>query len=412
MSEIVLNKAFKECNENRCRYKLVMGGAGSGKSTNVAMDYIAKLSNPMNYGANLLVVRASEHSHAQSTFAELDKAITALGVRDIWEVRTSNLTMRNKYTDSVIYFRGCNDQRALERLKSITCKSGKLCWVWIEEATELRQTDVDIIDDRLRGELPENLYYQITMTFNPVSATHWIKSVFWDSTDQNIYRCHTTYLDNKFIDPQYAERMERRKLTDPQGYKIYALGEWGVTEGLVFENWTIGNYSDKEFENLSIGTDFGFNHAHATLLLGERDGDIYVLRECVCHNMTKTEILRELSRYRIPKRIPMYCDSAEPASIKEFRAGGYLALPVEKEKNSVKAQIDWLKDRRIFIDGRCVNLLKEIGQYRWIMDTVTGEYTDSPVTINDDCIAALRYGIEPWRKNKGLKSIPKGALSL
>lgn len=231
MSEIVLNKAFKECNENRCRYKLVMGGAGSGKSTNVAMDYIAKLSNPMNYGANLLVVRASEHSHAQSTFAELDKAITALGVRDIWEVRTSNLTMRNKYTDSVIYFRGCNDQRALERLKSITCKSGKLCWVWIEEATELRQTDVDIIDDRLRGELPENLYYQITMTFNPVSATHWIKSVFWDSTDPNIYRCHTTYLDNKFIDPQYAERMERRKLTDPQGYKIYALGEWGVTEG-------------------------------------------------------------------------------------------------------------------------------------------------------------------------------------
>lgn len=108
----------------------------------------------------------------------------------------------------------------------------------------------------------------------------------------------------------------------------------------------------------------------------------------------------------------MYCDSAEPASIKEFRAGGYLALPVEKEKNSVKAQIDWLKDRRLFIDGRCVNLLKEIGQYRWIMDTVTGEYTDSPVTINDDCIAALRYGIEPWRKNKGLKSIQKGALGL
>ena len=412
MSNVVLNKAFKNCNESRCRYKVVMGGAGSGKSVNVATDYIAKLSNPMYYGANLLVVRSCEQSHSQSTFAELSKAINALGVADFWEVKPSSLTMRNKYTESVIYFRGCNDQRAIERLKSITTKQGKLCWVWVEEATELRQSDLEIIDDRLRGELPPNLYYQITMTFNPVSATHWIKSQFWDSDDPNIFKCHTTYLDNKFIDAQYAARMERRKLTDPQGYKIYALGEWGVTDGLIFQNWQIGTYKEKDFEHFSIGTDFGFNHAHATLHLAERDGDIYVLRECVCHNKTKTEILADLNRFKIPKRVPMWCDSAEPASIKEFRQGGYLAMPVEKEPNTVLAQINWLKDRRIFIDGRCVNLIKEIQQYRWQQDRVSGQYLDTPVTVNDDCIAALRYGIEQWRKNKGLKTMKKGELSL
>lgn len=412
MSDVVLNKVFRECNENKSRYKVVMGGAGSGKSVNVAMDFIAKLSNPMYYGANLLVVRGCEQSHGQSTFAELNKAVNALGVQDLWEIKTGNLKMQNKYTGSVIYFRGCNDQRALERLKSITTKQGKLCWVWIEEATELRQSDLEIIDDRLRGELPPNLYYQITMTFNPVSATHWIKSAFWDSQDPNIFKCHTTYLDNKFIDKQYAERMERRKLTDPQGYKIYALGEWGVTDGLIFQNWETGTYKDKDFDNLSIGTDFGFNHAHATLLLGERDGNIYVLRECVCRGKTKSEIIGNLSKSKIPKKVPMYCDSAEPASIKEFRNGGYLAMPVEKEPNSVKAQIDWLKDRKIFVDGRCVNFLKEIQQYRWQQDRVSGEYIDTPITINDDCIAALRYGIEPWRKNRGLKTMTKGELSL
>ena len=43
---------------------------------------------------------------------------------------------------------------------------------------------------------------------------------------------------------------------------------------------------------------------------------------------------------------------------------------------------------------------------------MSGQYLDTPVTVNDDCIAALRYGIEPWRKNKGLKTMKKGDLSL
>lgn len=412
MSNIVLNKAFKLSNECKSRYKVIMGGAGSGKSYNTAMDFIIKLSDPMYYGANLLVVRSFEQSHRQSTFIELSRAISDLGLSDIWEIKSSSLTMRNKYTDGVIYFRGCSDQKAIERLKSITVKSGKLCWVWIEEATELRQSDVEIIDDRLRGGLPPNLYYQITMTFNPVSATHWIKSVFWDSQDANVFRCHTTYLDNRFIDKEYAARMERRKLTDPQGYRIYALGEWGITEGLIFQNWQAGTYDPNTFESLTLGTDFGFNHAHATLLLGFIDGDVYILRECVCRGMTKGEIVRELNRCSIPKRIPMYCDSAEPASIKEFRDSGYRAMPVSKEKNSVKAQIDWLKDRRIFIDGRCVNTIKEIGQYRYQQDTLTGQYTDEPITINDDCMAALRYGIEPLRKITRVKTMGKESLGI
>lgn len=408
----VFNKAFKDCNESKARYKIVMGGAGSGKSTNTAMDYILKLSSEKYRGANLLVVRSCEQSHSQSTFVELSRAIEQLGLKSVWEIKSSTLIMRNKQTDSVIYFRGCSDQKAIERLKSIQVKKGKLCWVWIEEATELRQNDIEIIDDRLRGVLPPNLYYQITMTFNPVSAQHWIKKVFWDSTDHDIFKCHTTYLDNKFIDEAYARRMERRKETDPQGYKIYALGEWGVTEGLIFKNFTVGTYNMNDFDKICIGTDFGFNHLHATLILGFKDEDIYILKECVCREMTKAEILRRMDKMKIPKNKPMYCDSAEPASIKEFRQAGYLAMPVVKEPNSVHAQLDWLKQRHIYVDGSCVNTLKELGQYRYVQDKITGEYTDEPITVGDDCMAALRYGVEQWRKNKGLKTLPKGVLNI
>lgn len=71
-----------------------------------------------------------------------------------------------------IIFRGVNDDKQREKLKSITFKRGKLTDVWIEEATELMQSDFEIIDDRLRGKLPPGQFYQIKMTFNPVSATH------------------------------------------------------------------------------------------------------------------------------------------------------------------------------------------------------------------------------------------------
>lgn len=409
---VVFNKAFKECNESRARYKVVMGGAGSGKSTNVAMDYILKLSDPAYTGSNLLVVRSCEQSHGQSTFVELSRAIEQFGLQKMWDIKPSILLMRNKNTGSVIYFRGCNDQKAIERLKSIQVKKGKLCWVWIEEATELRQNDLEIIDDRLRGVLPANLYYQITMTFNPVSATHWIKKVYWDSSDPNIFKCHTTYKDNKFIDPQYAIRMERRKETDPQGYKVYALGEWGVTEGLILRNYEVGSYDPAAFDRICLGTDFGFNHLHATLMLAYKDDNVYILRECVCKEMTKGEILKKLAQKKMPKNKPMYCDSAEPASIKEFRNSGYMAMPVSKEQNSVHGQINWLKQRKIFIDGSCVNTLKEIQQYRYVQDKVTGEYTDEPITVGDDCMAALRYGIEQWRKNKTIQTLSKGVLSL
>ena len=73
MAKIVvpLNSCFKEFNQTKCRYRIAMGSAGSGKSVNIATDYILKLSDIRYQGANLLVVRQTEGSHKNSTFAEL-----------------------------------------------------------------------------------------------------------------------------------------------------------------------------------------------------------------------------------------------------------------------------------------------------------------------------------------------------
>jgi phage terminase large subunit len=402
------NKIFREANESRARYRVLLGSAGSGKSVNVATDYILKLSSPEYSGCSLLVVRGVEVSHLNSTFAELLGAIERLELGGIWESRLNPLSIRNKTNGNQIIFRGCSDQRAIERLKSVTVPTGKITMVWMEEATELRREDFDIIDDRLRGQLPGDRYYQITLSFNPVSAAHWIKSQLWDYDSPDIFKSKSTYLDNRYIDDAYKARMLRRKELDPEGYAVYGLGEWGEVGGLVFPNVTVGDYRRLEFEDYTLGTDFGFNHSHATLLVGWRDGNPYVINEVVVTEKTTGEIIRLCEKAEIPKNVLMFCDSAEPDRIKEFKAAGFKAYPVRKEKNSVSNQIAWLKNRHIYVDGRCQNTQKELQTYKWRKDPTSGEYLDEPVKIGDDAVKALIYGCEPVRKAVRLKTMSKG----
>ena len=249
------------------------------------------------------------------------------------------------------------------------------------------------------------------MTFNPVNKNHWIKKHFFDYTDEDTLTHHSTYLTNNFIDDAYKRRMERRKQVDPEGYQIYGLGEWGEIGGLILHNWEIQDISQdlNDYDDFAIGQDFGFNHANAILLLGIKDDNIYILDEVYVHEKETSEIIPLAVAKGFPMNRTMWCDSAEPDRIKMWKTAGFRAKPVEKEKNSVKGQIDWLKGivskdktvkRMIYVHPHCVNTIKELQQWKWKKDEKSGEYLDEPVPIMDDAMAALRYGIEGWRKVK------------
>lgn len=398
------NPSFKEVDRSDKRYIVMKGSAGSGKSVDTAQNYILRLMQ--DKGRNLLCVRKSDITNRDSTYAELTGALFRMFGDDYkryWNVNLSPLSLECKINGNMIIFRGVNDEKQREKLKSITFKRGKLTDVWIEEATEITQSDFEIIDDRLRGKLPDGQFYQIRMTFNPVNKNHWIKKKFFDIPDLNVLTHHSTYINNRFIDEAYKQRMERRKIVDPDGYRIYGLGEWGETAGLIFNNWEVSDISQNidDYDAVAIGQDFGFNHANAILLLGFKDDNIYVLREIYCFGKDTSEIIPLADS--IPKDKIMWCDSAEPDRIKMWKNAGFKSKAVSKEKNSVKAQIDWLKGRKIYIHPSCVNLQKELSQWKWKKDERSGEYLDEPVPFFDDAIAALRYGIEGWRKPNGIK---------
>lgn len=390
-----------------------MGSAGSGKSVNIAQDYILKLSDPLYRGANLMVVRATETSNKDSTFSELCGAIDRAGLGGIWKMRTQPMNLECTRTGSMVIFRGCNDTRALERIKSVTVKKGKLCWIWAEEATELKSSDFEILDDRLRGVLPPDLYYQLTLSFNPINAQHWIKLNLWDVDSPNIFKHHSTYLLNKFIDEAYKERMQRRAIIDPEGYKVYGLGEWGDTGGNILRNYLLQEVpKDLDYyDSVVMAQDFGFNHANCLGLVGYKDGVMHVIKECYKYEKYTTELIEYADDMEFPKDVVMYCDSAEPDRIKEWRNAGYRAVAVVKDKGCIQAQIDYLKQRQILIDPTCPNTFKEAQQWRWKKDS-QGNHLDEPLEVNDDAMAMLRYATEPYRRNRRMRTLSKMALGV
>lgn len=408
------NPCFREVDKSRKRYIVMKGSAGSGKSMDTAQHYLLRLMKEK--GRNLVCIRKSDITNRDSTYAELTGAAYRMFGEQAdryWSIKQSPLQLTCRHNGNQIIFRGVNDEKQREKLKSITFQRGKLTDVWIEEATEITQADFEIIDDRLRGELPPGQFYQIRMTFNPVNRNHWIKKVFFDTPDPNVLTHHSTYLDNRFIDAAYHARMARRKEVDPEGYQIYGLGEWGEIGGLILHNWAVEDISQNlnDYDDIAIGQDFGFNHANAILLLGIKDDNIYILQEIYVFEKETAEIIPLAIKAGIPANRTMWCDSAEPDRIKAWKTAGFRARGVTKEHTTEKkyqaAQIDWLKGvvskdrvihRMIYVHPSCTNTIKELQQWKWKKDDRTGEYLDEPVPFQDDAMAALRYGTEGWRK--------------
>lgn len=410
---IKANRVFKAPDQSQKRYIVMKGSAGSGKSVDTAQHYILRLmSDP---GRNLLCVRKSDVTNRDSTFAELQGAIFRMfgeRYKKYWYINSSDMRLECIANHNQIFFRGVNDEKQREKLKSIAVKRGKLTDVWIEEATELTQSDFEIIDDRLRGELPEGQFYQIRLTFNPVSSSHWIKKHFFDRADPDVFTHHSTYKDNRFIDDAYYRRMERRKEVDPDGYRIYGLGEWGEVGGLILTNYVIEEFdtSPERFDYMVNSQDFGYNHADCIGEVGFKDGELYLCREIYEFEKDTGELIDLANKKGFNKALTMWCDSAEPDRIKMWRKAGYRAKGVKKEPNSVKAQIDYLKLHKIHIHPSCVNTIKDIQQWKWKKNDKTNEYLDEPVNFFDDAMAMLRYSIEEERKPKARLNILTGGI--
>lgn len=214
ISKKVFNDKYLPYLDNEDRYLLFYGGGSSGKSYFIVERYVKKL---LSQKMNLLVVRQTGNTNRDSTFALFKQVISQWGVSSLFDI--TDLRIRCQNGNEVI-FRGLDDT---EKIKSTTFENGELTDIWVEEATECFEEDINQLKVRLRGGKSKK---QMVLSFNPVNINHWIKRHFIDSKLATV--CHSTYKDNKFLTKDDIEALESFKDTDPYYYNVYCLGLWGV----------------------------------------------------------------------------------------------------------------------------------------------------------------------------------------
>ena len=245
ISARVFNKPYIKLLDNTKRYLILYGGAGSGKSVFVAQRFIYKILKSKM--CNILVVRNTGKSNRDSTYALLKQMIIKWKLSAYFKLNESDLRIKCLLNNNEVIFAGLDD---VEKLKSITFAKGELTDVWIEEASEIQESDFNQLDVRLRGKGTQK---QITISFNPIDINHWLKKRFFDRHDDNVEIMHSTYLDNDFLDDDYKKLLESYKDTDPYYYDVYCLGKWGVLGKSVFDSRKLSERLDRIPKPLKTG---------------------------------------------------------------------------------------------------------------------------------------------------------------
>ena len=389
--------AFWRC---RSRYRVVKGGKASKKSTTTALWYIYHL---MKYpDANLLVVRGVARTHRDSTYAQLKWAIRRLGVERWWKVTLSPMEMTYLPTGQKILFRGFDN---VDKLASTTVENGYLCWVWLEEAFEIaREADFDKLDLSVpRGTVPPPLFKQTTITFNPWNQGHWLKARFFDDPPSDALVMTTTFRCNEFLDDTDRVVLERMRQEHPRMYDVVGLGNWGVSEGLVFTNWTVENFDvkhvtkEKDWQwRHAFGLDYGYTNdptAFIAIVANQREKVLYIYDEHYEHKMLNEDIATMITHKGYRKE-RIRSDAAEPKSNDDLRRLGISRLrAAEKGRDSVMHGIARLLEYRIVVHPRCLNTIAELGSYCWQTDK-SGKSINVPVDRDNHLMDALRYAME------------------
>ncbi len=391
---------------NKQFYRVIKGSRGSKKSKNTAHYYIQGI---MKYPwANLLVIRRYSNTNKQSTYTDLKWAANQQGVAHLFKFNESLPEITYKPTGQKILFRGLDDEL---KITSITVDVGILSWAWFEEAYQIESEDkFRTVVESIRGtyDAPD-FFKQITVTFNPWSERHWLKRVFFDeeTRERDTFASTTTFRVNEWLDDVDRARYEDLYRTNPRRARIVCDGEWGVAEGLVFDNFEVMDFDPiekiKQIQETTHGMDYGFTNDPTTLagsIVDLSNKEIWIYDEHYEKGMTTDDIYKMLAEKELLKA-SITGDSAEPRLIKELVSKGVRRLHSSvKGKDSVMHGINFLQGFKIYIHPSCVHTIEEFNTYTFKQDK-EGKWLNEPIDDNNHIIDALRYSMERYHLGKG-----------
>lgn len=401
----VVGQGYKDYWNNKKRYNCLVGSRASKKSKTTALWIIY---NMMKYPqANTLVLRATYCSLKDSCYADLQWSMERLGVRHLWTCKVNPLEMVYKQTGQKILFRGFDNP---DSLTSMAVSKGYLCWSWTEEAYQIKDEQAwNKMDLSFRGVPKESgLWVRHMLTLNPWSEHHWIKNKFEDNADEErTFFSRTTYRCNEFLNEDDIALFEYIERTNPRRARVECYAQWGISEGLVYDNWHILDFdkNDERFRTmqLCIGLDFGFTNDETALIMSYVDDDnkeIYIF-DCVYKKgMLNTDIANTIKYKGLAKSV-IIADGAEPKSIEELRKLGITRIkPAVKGQGSILQGIQKIQQYKIYVHSTLEPVIVELSNYAWDTNRQTGQVENKPVDSFNHALDALRYSIQCLEKPK------------
>jgi phage terminase large subunit len=379
MPEIEFIGVHRPLSTAKTRYVLDYGGRGSGKSVAASQTL---LEHGLQRKGRMLVVRKVGRTLRLSVFPRLLTELSKWNILQKCKVNKQDMAIVLP-NGTEINCIGADDP---EKIKSVE----DAWFAWIEEADALTEQDFDSIDYVLRSGGD-----RILLTFNPPPAVpgvpHWIKKRFIDNADDSSTVLKTTWRDNPFLPASYVERLEALKTSNPELYRMWALGEFVGLSGAIFKNWGIVDEIPENAEFIGYGLDFGFSVDPAALIASYRyNGEFYHREIIYATDLTNADLIHEMESVGIGYNEDIIADSAEPKSIEELRRAGFFVRPAVKGPDSVRAGVDFLRGFRHNIEKGSSGLIAEFGTYSWKTGS-DGKQKPQPIDAYNHGIDAIRY---------------------
>ncbi|USF96110.1 terminase large subunit [Latilactobacillus phage TMW 1.46 P1] len=397
----MVDKSYAPLFSSRLRYIAIKGSRGSGKSEAEARKVIYDIiTKPY---VNWLVLRRFANTNRQSTYTLLEKVANVMGVAHLFKFNSSLPEITFKPTGQKVIFRGLDKPLSIT---SISVQTGNLCRMWVEEAYQLESEEAfNTVDESLRGKIDDpDGFYQTILTFNPWNENHWLKPRFFDEKTKgdNVLAYTTTYKNNPFLDDGYIKGLEEMLIRNPRRAKVAVLGEWGISEGLVFENFDVVDFDiNKKVQQIGKtvhGMDFGFTHDPTTLpsaVYDEKNHELWIYGELYKTGLLSEQIISEVKKRNL-LAATIHADAASPMTIAELKHKGMRRIKAAKKgPDSVELGITFMQSLKIHIHPSCTHTIEEFNTYVFDQDKM-GKWLNKPVDANNHIIDAIRYSLEEY----------------
>lgn len=238
----------------------------------------------------------------------------------------------------------------------------------------------------------------IYLDFNPTNEFWYHEHI---QNDKDVDHIVLTYKDNEALSQSIVKEIEKARAKAKQSsywanwWKVYGLGELGILEGVIFNNWSIIDEVPIDSRYVGTGLDYGYTNDPTAATDKYLWNGVRVYDEIIYEKgLLNSDIAKRLKDF--PRRV--VADSAEPKSNAELKLYGINAMGAVKGKDSINFGIQIMQEDDFYVTKRSVNLINELRKYSWDKDRA-GNTLNTPIDNYNHAIDGIRY-IESYDKSR------------